>query len=118
MRSSDLSTAGRSRGAVPPPHTTTVTAVHTYRPPRTSGDSVDSYFRQIANAPLLTREGETALARKIEEAELEVAYTLLESRAAVRELVTVADDLEEERASPRDVTRNSSEEDPESERQA
>ena len=44
----------------------TVTAVNSYRPPRTSGDSVDSYFRQIASAPLLTREGETVLARKIE----------------------------------------------------
>jgi RNA polymerase primary sigma factor len=92
-----------------------VTAVNTYRPPRTSGDSVDSYFRQIASAPLLTREGETALARKIEEAELEIAYTLLESRAAVRELVLIAEDLEEERIHPRDVTRNASEDDPEAE---
>jgi len=88
----------------------TVTAVNSYRPPRTSGDSVDSYFRQIASAPLLTREGETVLARKIEEAELEVAYTLLESRAAVRELMAIAEDLEEDRVSPRDVTRNASEE--------
>jgi RNA polymerase primary sigma factor len=52
------------------------------------------------------------VARKIEEAELEVAYTLLESRAAVRELVAIAEDLEEDRVSPRDVTRNASEETP------
>jgi RNA polymerase primary sigma factor len=104
-----------SRGAVPPPRPIAVTAVTTYRPPRTSGDSVDSYFRQIASAPLLTREGETALARKIEEAEIEIAYTLLESRAAVRELVLLAEDLEEDRARPRDVTRTSSEEDPDAE---
>jgi RNA polymerase primary sigma factor len=92
----------------------TVTAVNSYRPPppRASGDSVDSYFRQIASAPLLTREGETALARKIEEAELEVAYTLLESRPAVRELVAIAEDLEDDRVHPREVTRNASEDEP------
>jgi RNA polymerase primary sigma factor len=92
-----------------------VNAVNSYRPPRTSGDSLDAYFRQIASAPLLTREGEITLARRIEEAELEVAYTLLESRAAVRELVGIADDLEEDRVRPRDVTRNAAEDDPESE---
>jgi RNA polymerase primary sigma factor len=116
MRTSASSTHVRtSRGAVPPPRPIAVTAVNSYRPPRTSGDSVDSYFRQIASAPLLTREGETALARKIEEAELEVAFTLLESRAAVRELVRVADDLEEDRIAPRDVTRNAAEDEPEAE---
>jgi RNA polymerase sigma factor (sigma-70 family) len=101
------------RKRCPFPHLTriVVTAVNTYRPP-TSGDSVDSYFRQIASAPLLTREGEIALARRIEEAELEVAYVLLESRPAVRELVRLAVDLEEERVRPRDVTRNAAEDDP------
>jgi SAM-dependent methyltransferase len=73
-----------------------VNAVKSYSPPRTSGDSLDAYFRQIASAPLLTREGEITLARRIEEAELEVAYTLLDSRAAVRELVGIADDLAED----------------------
>jgi RNA polymerase primary sigma factor len=88
-----------------------VTAVNTHRPP-TSGDSVDSYFRQIASAPLLTREGEIALARRIEEAELEVAYILLESRPAVRELVQLAIDLDEDRVRPRDITRNAAQDDP------
>jgi RNA polymerase primary sigma factor len=89
-----------------------VNAVQTSRFPRTSGDSVDSYFRQIASAPLLTREGEIALARRIEEAELEVAYILLGSPPAVRELVRVADDLEADRLRPRDITRNGFEDDP------
>jgi hypothetical protein len=72
-----------------------VNAVKSYSPPRASGDSLDAYFRQIASAPLLTREGETTLAHRIEEAELEVAYTLLDSRAAVSGLVGIADDLAE-----------------------
>jgi RNA polymerase primary sigma factor len=92
-----------------------VNAVKSYSPPRTSGDSLDAYFRQIASAPLLTREGEISLARRIEEAELEVAYTLLDSRAAVRELVGIADDLADDRVRPRDVTRNAAEDDPEAE---
>jgi RNA polymerase primary sigma factor len=98
---------------IPPPHPpTVVNAVQTSRPVRTTADSVDSYFRQIASAPLLTREGEIALARRIEEAELNVAYVLLESRPALRELVRLADDLEEDRIRPRDVTRNASEDEP------
>jgi RNA polymerase primary sigma factor len=97
---------------IPPPHPIVVNAVQSSRLPRTSADSVDSYFRQIASAPLLTREGEIALARRIEEAELLVAYVLLESRPAVRELVALADDLEADRIRPRDVTRNASEDDP------
>jgi RNA polymerase primary sigma factor len=92
-----------------------VNAVQTSRPLRTAGDSVDSYFRQIASAPLLTREGEIALARRIEQAELEVAYVLLASQPAVLELVRLADDLEEDRLRPRDITRNSSEDDPQAE---
>src|ERR1700722_14248274 len=96
----------------PPPHPIVVNAVQSPRLTRGSADSVDSYFRQIASAPLLTREGEIALARRIEEAELEVAYILLESRPAVRELVGLADDLEAERIRPRDVTRNAAEDDP------
>jgi RNA polymerase primary sigma factor len=96
-----------------------IAAVNTQKTPRSSsGDSVDVYFRQIASAPLLTREGEIALARKIEEAELEIAYALLESPAAVRELVRLADDLEEDRVRPRDVTRNASEDDADGEAEA
>jgi RNA polymerase primary sigma factor len=92
-----------------------VNAVQSTHPLRSAGDSVDSYFRQIASAPLLTREGEIALARRIEGAELEVAYILLESQPALRELVRLADDLEEDRIRPRDVTRNASEDDPQAE---
>ena len=104
-----------SRGAVPPPRPIPVTAVNTYRPPRTSGDSVDSYFRQIASAPLLTREGETALARRIEEAELEIrvhAARVPGGRARARAHRRGA---RGGASAPRDVTRNASEDDPEAE---
>jgi hypothetical protein len=110
-----LSARLSKRCYLPHPGSTVVNAVKSYSPPRASGDSLDAYFRQIASAPLLTREGEITLARRIEEAELEVAYTLLDSRAAVSELVGIADDLAEDRVRPHDVTRNAAEDDPESE---
>src|ERR1700722_5353532 len=96
----------------PPPHPIVVNAVQSPRLTRGTADSVDSYFRQIASAPLLTREGEIALARRIEDAELNVAYVLLESRPALRGLGRPPDDLEEDRIRPRDVTRNASEDEP------
>ena len=58
---------------------------------------------------MLTREGEVALARRIEEAERRVAEALVSSPDALRVLVRTLDDLRAGRLRPREVTRHSSE---------
>jgi RNA polymerase primary sigma factor len=71
-----------------------------------TGDALWAYYRKIGRVPLLTREGETALARRIESAEAKIAGALVATPVAVRELVAVGDDLVSGRLRARDVTRN------------
>jgi RNA polymerase primary sigma factor len=80
-----------------------------------AGDTLVPYFRHLATTPLLTRQGEAELAVRIEEAELQVARALVESAAALRELVRLVDDLDQSRVHPHDVSRNASDEDPDAE---
>jgi len=69
-------------------------------------DSIKAYYRRVGRVPLLTREGEVALAQRIERGEGRIVHGLLRSRAALRELVQVGHDLRDGKLRARDVSRN------------
>jgi RNA polymerase primary sigma factor len=83
--------------------------------PPTAGDTLVPYFRHLATTPLLTRQGEAELAARIEEAELQVVHAFVDSSAALRELCDLVADLEASRIDPHEVSRNASDEDPDTE---
>jgi RNA polymerase primary sigma factor len=56
-------------------------------------DSLQAYFAAIGKVPLLTKEGEVALARAIEEGERRALTAMSTSRVALAELRRVADDV-------------------------
>ena len=82
-------------------------------------DAVQVYFHRLAKVPLLTREGEVELAKKIERGEMRIVEALIQSPLALRELVALGDELAEGRLRVRDVTRSPIEGDaPEDEEEA
>jgi RNA polymerase primary sigma factor len=76
-------------------------------------DSVRAYYRKLGRVPLLTREGEVTLARKIELAEARIVRALVLCGTAVRELALVGDELRAGTLRARDVTRNPADEEDE-----
>lgn len=76
-------------------------------PPRDGGpsDAVTTYFEQLARVPLLTREGEVELARRIEDGERQTLRAVVGSPVGMRELASVGRALRERRLRLRDVTR-------------
>ena len=81
-------------------------------------DAVTSYFEQLARVPLLTREGEIDLARRIEEGERRVLRAIVGSRLGARELASVGRALRGAKLRLRDVTRATVEEDPNDEQRS
>ncbi|CCH47758.1 RNA polymerase sigma factor RpoD [Pseudodesulfovibrio piezophilus] len=77
-----------------------------------STDPVRMYLREMGAVPLLDREGEVVIAKKIENGELDVLYSLIEVPVAVEELVAVGEDLEEGRVKLKDVVKTIEEDDP------
>ena len=73
-------------------------------------DAVDLYFDRVGQRPLLTREGEVELARRIEEREHELLEALLQAPAALRELGALGAELGAGRLRLRDVLRDVNEE--------
>jgi RNA polymerase primary sigma factor len=69
-------------------------------------DAVRAYYRKLGRVPLLTREGEVVLARRIELADAKVVRALVSSALAVGELAEAGDELRTGRLRARDVTRN------------
>jgi RNA polymerase primary sigma factor len=76
-------------------------------------DSVRAYYRKLGRVPLLTREGEVVLARRIEEAEGRIVRALVASRVAIEELAEIGSELEAGKVRARDVTRNPADEEDE-----
>ena len=76
-------------------------------------DSIRAYYRKLGRVPLLTREGEVVLARRIEQAEGRIVRALVASVVAVQEIVCVGDELRDARVRARDVTRNPADEEDE-----
>jgi RNA polymerase primary sigma factor len=81
--------------------------------PSADEDSVRAYYGKLGRVPLLTREGEVSLARRIEDAEIQIVRALVTARAAVHELARVASELRAGRLRARDVTRNPADEEDE-----
>jgi RNA polymerase primary sigma factor len=58
-----------------------------------TNDPVRMYLREMGTVPLLTREGEVAIARRIERGEIRVLKALSRSRFVTRELLGMSDKL-------------------------
>ncbi len=58
-----------------------------------TNDPVRMYLREMGTVPLLTREGEVAIAKRIERGQLLVLKTITRSPIIVKELAAIAEDL-------------------------
>jgi RNA polymerase primary sigma factor len=77
-----------------------------------STDPVRMYLREMGAVPLLDRDGEVTIAKKIENGEMDVLYALVEVPVAIEELVQVGDDLRLGRMKLKDVVKTIEEDDP------
>ena len=68
-----------------------------------TNDPVRLYLREMGVVPLLTREGEVAIAKRIERGQTKTRKAISRSPIAVCELLRIGDDLEADRISIRDV---------------
>ena len=58
-----------------------------------TNDPVRLYLREMGVVPLLTREGEVAIAKRIERGQLKTQKAIARSPIAVRELIKIGEDL-------------------------
>ena len=77
-----------------------------------STDPVRMYLREMGAVPLLDRDGEVVIAKKIEQGEMDVLYALVEVPVAVEELINVGDELRQSRIKLKDVVKTIEEDDP------
>ncbi len=77
-----------------------------------STDPVRMYLREMGAVPLLDREGEVHIAKKIESGEMDVLYALVEVPVAIEELCTVGEDLKLNNIKLKDVVKTIEEDDP------
>jgi RNA polymerase primary sigma factor len=77
-----------------------------------STDPVRMYLREMGAVPLLDRDGEVQIAKRIENGEQDVLYALVEVPVAVEELVQVGEDLKLNRIKLKDVVKTIEEDDP------
>ena len=68
-------------------------------------DAVTTYFEQLARVPLLTRDGEVHLAKRIEEGERQALRAVVANPIGARELVAIGRALRDSKLRLRDVTR-------------
>src|SRR3982750_112680 len=68
-----------------------------------TNDPVRLYLREMGVVPLLTREGEVAIAKRIERGQLKTQKAISRSPIAVRELIRIGEDLEAGRANIRET---------------
>ena len=80
-------------------------AVRPATPGDSSSDAVTTYFEQLARVPLLTREGEVELAKRIEEGERRALRAIVASSVGARELGALGRALRDRKVRLRDVTR-------------
>jgi RNA polymerase primary sigma factor len=83
---------------------TTTISIHPVRGDSPS-DAVTTYFEQLARVPLLTREGEVELARRIEDGERQTLRAIVASPVSVRELGHLGRAVRDRKVRLRDVTR-------------
>src|SRR3982750_4375547 len=68
-----------------------------------TNDPVRLYLREMGVVPLLTREGEVAIAKRIERGQLKTQKAISRSPIAVSELLKIGDELEAGKLHIRDV---------------
>ena len=68
-----------------------------------TNDPVRLYLREMGVVPLLTREGEVAIAKRIERGQLKTQKSIARSPIAVRELLKIGDELEAGKANIREI---------------
>ena len=68
-----------------------------------TNDPVRLYLREMGVVPLLTREGEVAIAKRIERGQLKTQKAIARSPIAVRELLKIGEDLETQKINIRDT---------------
>jgi RNA polymerase primary sigma factor len=68
-----------------------------------TNDPVRLYLREMGVVPLLTREGEVAIAKRIERGQLRSQKAIARSPIAVREVLRIGDDLEAGKLNIRDT---------------
>src|SRR4051794_5999964 len=68
-----------------------------------TNDPVRLYLREMGVVPLLTREGEVAIAKRIERGQIKTQKAITRSPIAVEELLKMGDELEAGKANIRDV---------------
>ncbi len=77
-----------------------------------SSDPVRMYLHEMGLVPLLDREGEVKIAKKIEAGELEVLYALVEVPVAIEYLIGVGEELKKGNVKLKDVVKTIEEDDP------
>ncbi len=77
-----------------------------------SSDPVRMYLYEMGLVPLLDREGEVRIAKKIEEGELEVLYSFAEVPVAIEYLINVGEELKKGAIKLKDVVKTIEEDDP------
>jgi len=75
-----------------------------------ANDPVRMYLREMGTVPLLTRDGEVEIAKRIERGQLTVLKVLSRSPVIVREIITVGDLLKRDPSIIKDILRFSDEE--------
>ncbi|MBC7793751.1 MAG: sigma-70 family RNA polymerase sigma factor, partial [Clostridia bacterium] len=75
-----------------------------------SSDPVRMYLRKMGSVPLLTREGEVEIAKRIEEGEKEVLGVVISSSIAIQEIIDLGNRLANDKVRVRDVVRDYDEE--------
>jgi RNA polymerase primary sigma factor len=68
-----------------------------------TNDPVRLYLREMGVVPLLTREGEVVIAKRIERGQIKTKKAITRSPIAVEELLRIGEDLGEDRANIRDI---------------
>jgi RNA polymerase primary sigma factor len=77
----------------------------------TSSDPVRIYLRKMGSVPLLTRAGEVAIAKRIEDGQRCVLEVVLSCSVATEEILALGDDLRKQRIRVKNVVRDADEED-------
>ena len=78
-----------------------------------TNDPVRMYLRKMGTVPLLTREGEIEIAKRIEDGEQEVLRVILNTEIAITEILALEELLREGKIGLKDVVKDLDEDDPE-----
>lgn len=75
-----------------------------------SSDPVRLYLRKMGSVPLLTREGEVAIAMRIEDGEHQVLDAILGTPIALREIIELGERLEQRKSRIREIVKDGDDE--------